>query len=99
MTTSDVRTTADGRSRRVRRSTRFKVLWTIWMAGGGLAAAAIVYKLTSSWWWTLGALLASGVVLNAIGQVITQPGRAVSASRQRPADLRPHRARRPARRG
>lgn len=66
-------------------STRFKVLWTIWMAGGGLAAAAIVYGLTSTWWWAVATLLGSGVILNAIGQAITQTLRAISASRHRPA--------------
>ena len=69
----------------MQRTTRFKVLWTIWMAGGGVAAAAIVYAVTTSWWWGLAALVGSGVVLNAIGQAITQPARAISASRHRPA--------------
>jgi hypothetical protein len=71
----------------MQRTTRFKVLWTIWMSGGGLAAAVLAYAVTGSWWWALAALLGSGVVLNAIGQMVTQPVRAVSASRRRP----PHR--------
>jgi hypothetical protein len=69
----------------MQRTTRFKVLWTMWMAGGGLAAATLAYTLTGSWWWCVAALLGSGVVLNAIGQAVTQPVRAISASRhQRP---------------
>lgn len=66
------------------RGVLFKILWTIWMAGGGLTAAVIAYSLTSSWWWALGALLGSGVVLNAVGQAVTRPVRA-PASRHRSA--------------
>jgi hypothetical protein len=70
----------------VEHDTRFKVLWTIWMAGGGLAIAAIVYAITDSLGWTIVALLASGVVLNTIGQLVTQPIRAARANgpRHRP---------------
>jgi hypothetical protein len=69
-------------------SFRFKVLWTIWMAGGGIAVAAVVYAITDSIGWTIAGLLASGVVLNAIGQVVTQPIQA-ARSAQRPPRPRP----------
>jgi uncharacterized protein (DUF697 family) len=67
----------------VRRDTRSKVLWAVWMTGGGIVAAAIVYALTNSVGWAVVGLLASGVVLNAIAQMVTQPVRAVTASRHR----------------
>ena len=60
----------------MRRSSRFKVLWTVWMAGGGLTASAIAYAVTEDWRWALGALLRSGPVLNTVGQMIVQPFRA-----------------------
>jgi hypothetical protein len=47
--------------------TRFKVLWTLWMAGGGIAAT----------------VLASGVVLNFIGQLVVQPLMATRARHHR----------------
>ena len=72
----------------MRRTTRFNVLWAIWMSGGGFGAATICYLVTGSWWWALGALIGSGVVLNAIGQVVTQPATAFAASRHRRS--RPH---------
>ena len=61
----------------MKRNTRFKVLWTVWMAGGGLATAAVVYTITASVGWAVVGLLASGIVLNAIAQVIVQPMKAV----------------------
>jgi hypothetical protein len=67
----------------MRHDTRFKVLWAVWMTGGGIVAAAIVYALTGSFGWALIGLVASGVVLNAIAQVVTQPSKAVAASRHR----------------
>lgn len=67
------------------RSTRSKVLWTVWMSGGGIATAVIVYALTDSLGWAVVGLLASGVVLNAIGQMVTQPIEAVSARRRDPS--------------
>ncbi len=70
------------------RPTQFKILWTIWMVGGGLAAAVIAYAVTGDWRWTVGALLASGVILNTIGQIVTQPVKSVAASR-RPRTKRP----------
>jgi hypothetical protein len=57
----------------MRHSTRFKVLWTIWMSGGGLTTGIVVYILTGSLGWAIVGLLASGVVLNAIAQMLTQP--------------------------
>ena len=65
----------------MKRSTRFKVLWTVWMAGGGLVTSAVVYAITASVGWALVGLLASGVVLNAVGQMVVQPMKAVSATR------------------
>ena len=47
------------------------------MAGGGLATAAVVYAITASVGWAVVGLLASGIVLNAIAQVIVQPMKAV----------------------
>jgi ABC-type Fe3+-siderophore transport system permease subunit len=54
-------------------SRRFKVLWTLWMSGGGIAAAVVAYSFTRSVGWAVVGLLVSGIVLNAIGQAITQP--------------------------
>lgn len=67
----------------MKKDTRFKVLWTIWMAGGGFATGLIVYALTGSLFWTLIAVLCSGVVLNAIGQIFTQPMQAMKRTRER----------------
>lgn len=67
----------------MKRSTRFKVLWTVWMAGGGLVTAAVVYAISGSVGWAVVALVASGVVLNAVGQMVTQPIKAVAATRHR----------------
>jgi hypothetical protein len=66
----------------MKRSTRFKVLWTVWMAGGGLATSAVVYAITASVGWAVVGLLASGVVLNAVGQMVVQPMTAVGNARQ-----------------
>jgi hypothetical protein len=57
----------------MQRSTRFKVLWTVWMAGGGLVTWAVVCAITGSVGWAVVALLASGVVLDAVGQAVVQP--------------------------
>ena len=65
----------------MKRSTRFKVLWTVWMAGGGVVTAAVVYAITASIGWALVGLLVSGVVLNAVGQAVVQPAKAVRGSR------------------
>jgi len=65
----------------MQRSTRFKVLWTVWMAGGGLVTWAVVYAFTGSVGWAVVALLASGVVLNAVGQAVIQPMNAKSRTR------------------
>jgi uncharacterized protein (DUF697 family) len=67
----------------MKRSTRFKVLWTVWMAGGGLVTAVVVYAITASVGWAVVGLLVSGVVLNAVGQVVVQPTKAVSGTRAR----------------
>ena len=61
-----------------------KVMWALWMGGGGLAAAAIVYLRTDSLGWAAVTLLASGIVLNAIAQLILQPIKAVTGSRRFP---------------
>lgn len=66
--------------RATRRSTRFKVLWAVWMSGGGIATFVIVYLLTGGIVWALLGLLASGIVLNAIAQIIIQPFGAVSGT-------------------
>jgi hypothetical protein len=52
----------------MRRSARCKVLWTVWMAGGGLATTVVVYAITANLAWAVVGLLVSGVVLNAVGQ-------------------------------
>jgi hypothetical protein len=67
----------------MKRSTRFKILWTIWMAGGGIATFAVVYAITGSFGWAVVGLLASGVVLNTIGQTVVQPMNAVTRARHR----------------
>lgn len=64
----------------MKRSRRFKILWTIWMTGGGIAVGVIVYLVTASVGWTILGLLLSSVVLNAIGQSVTQPVKAVRRS-------------------
>jgi hypothetical protein len=63
--------------------TRFKVLWTLWMAGGGIAATVLAYRATGNWGWAILALLASGVVLNFIGQLVVQPLMATRARHHR----------------
>ena len=65
----------------MKRSTRFKVMWTIWMAGGGLVTWAVVYAITGSLGWAVVGLLASGVVLNAVGQAVVQPMNAMRRTR------------------
>jgi hypothetical protein len=67
----------------VTRSTWSKVLWALWMGGGGIAIAAAVYSLTGSVGWAIIALFASGVVLNAIAQMVIQPIKAASADRSK----------------
>ena len=67
----------------LKRSTRSKVLWTVWMCVGGVVVAAIVYGTTGSVGWAVVALVASGPVLNTIGQAITRPVRAATGSRRR----------------
>jgi ABC-type Fe3+-siderophore transport system permease subunit len=76
----------------MKRSIRFKVLWTVWMAGGGLVTVVVVYAITASVGWTVVGLLASGVVLNAVGQVVVQAMKAVSGTRARetPSSPRGH---------
>lgn len=77
---------AEADRRRVpRASRRAKVMWAVWMSGGGIASAVIVYLLTDSLGWALVALLASGVVLNMLAQIVVQPFRAVSATGRRAA--------------
>ncbi|HEY5985639.1 MAG TPA: hypothetical protein VIV12_04540 [Streptosporangiaceae bacterium] len=61
---------------------RFKVLWVVWMSGG-IATAVIVYVVTGSLGWALLGLLASGIFLNAIAQMVIQPVKAVRATRHR----------------
>jgi hypothetical protein len=68
----------------VKRDVRSKVLWTLWMTGGGIAASVIVYGFTGSVGWAIVGLLASGVVLNAVAQLITQPAKAAGWTRPRP---------------
>ncbi len=69
-------------------SVQSKVLWAVWMTGGGIACFVIVYLLTESLGWAIVALLVSGVVLNAIGQAVVQPFNAARGTRPRAA---PHR--------
>jgi hypothetical protein len=64
----------------MRGTTRSKVLWAVWMSGGGLATAVIVYVVTASIGWAIVGLFASGVVLNAVGQAITQPFKAITGT-------------------
>lgn len=59
------------------RSTRFKLVWAIWMTVGGVLVATLVLMTTDSWRWALVALLATGMVLNAIGSSARQPPRHV----------------------
>ena len=66
----------------MKRSTRFKVLWTLWMSGGGIATAAVILVVTGSLGWALVGLAASGIVLNTIAQVVIQPVKAVSDDRR-----------------
>jgi uncharacterized protein (DUF697 family) len=72
----------------MKRSTRFKILWTVWMAGGGVATAAVVYAITGSLGWAAVGLLASGIVLNAVGQMVIQPIKAVTGARREPGPPR-----------
>ena len=65
----------------MKRSSRSRLLWTPWMGLGGVAIAATVYGILSSIGWAVIALVLSGPVLNAIGQAIAQPIRAVRGSR------------------
>ena len=75
------------------RDTHLELPWAAWMTGGGIAAAAIVYALANSFGWALVGLLVSGVVLNATAQVVTQPSKAVVATRhRRPGGSAPPRA-------
>jgi hypothetical protein len=69
----------------MKRSTRFKVLWTMWMSGGGIATAAIILVVTGSLGWAFVGLLASGIVLNAIAQMVIQPVKAARGHRRPPA--------------
>jgi hypothetical protein len=69
----------------VNRELRSKVLWATWMSGGGIAGAVIAYLATGSLGWAIVTLLVSGVVLNAIAQVVTQPFNAAGANRDRPS--------------
>jgi len=67
----------------MRGNTRSRVLWACWMTGGGFALSLVVWVLTGTVVWALVALLASGPVLNAIGQMVVQPARTVrDTSRQ-----------------
>ena len=52
------------------------------MAGGGLATAAVVYAITASLGWAVVGLVVSGVVLNAVGQVVVQPMKAARGTRE-----------------
>lgn len=70
----------------MKRSRRFVVLWTIWMVVGGLAIALIVYVFTGSVVWAVVGLLASSVVLNMIGQMVTRPVDAITKPRSRETD-------------
>jgi ABC-type Fe3+-siderophore transport system permease subunit len=65
----------------MKRSVRFKVLWTLWMTGGGLVTAAVVYAITASFGWAIVGLLVSGVALNAIAQAVVQPMKAARGTR------------------
>src|ERR1700687_4703254 len=62
-TWSDAEAVATEGASSMKRSTRFKVLWTVWMAGGGLVTWAVVYAITGSVGWGGVGLLAFGVVL------------------------------------
>ena len=70
----------------MKRSTRFKVLWTVWLAGGGLVTTVVVYAITASVGWALIGLLASGVVLNAVGQVVADGHRSDGVGHLGPND-------------
>jgi len=50
--------------------------------GGGIATGAIVYSVTRSVGWTMVGVLASGIVLNAIGHGLIQPLTAVRRARR-----------------
>jgi len=53
------------------------------MSGGGIATGATVYVVTGSLGWALVGLLASGIVLNAVAQIVIQPVKAVRGNRRR----------------
>lgn len=65
----------------MRESVRSRILWTIWMAGGGLVTAAVVYAMTGSLGWAVIGLVVSGIALNAIGQAVAQPMKAIRGPR------------------
>jgi len=50
------------------------------MAGGGIVTAAVVYAITASVGWAVLGLLISSVALNAVGQVIVHPMKAMSGT-------------------
>jgi hypothetical protein len=43
------------------------------MVAGGIAATAVTYLVTGNWAWAFLALLASGIILNAIAQFVVHP--------------------------
>lgn len=75
----------------MKRTRRFKVLWTAWMAGGGVVVAVTVYVVTASIGWTIAGLLLSGVVLNAIGQAVTRPVEAIRGANREVPESELHR--------
>ena len=75
-------------------SKRFKILWTVWMTCGGVLVAATVYAATASAGWALVGLLGSSVLLNMIGQAVTQPIGAVRHIDQPAPAVHRHHARR-----
>jgi hypothetical protein len=50
---------------------RYRIRWSIWMTLAGATTAVLVYLLTESIGWAIVGLLASGVVLNAIAESVT----------------------------
>ena len=76
---------------RTEHGVRHKALWTVWMVAGGLAATLLTYMATGNWGWAILALLASGVVLNFIGQLVVQPIMAATATRHHRPGTRPPR--------
>jgi len=71
------------------RTTRFKVLWTVWMAGGGVVSALVAYLVTNSVAWAILTLLLSGIVLNTVAQAVTRPVGAVASGPRRHRDRPP----------